>query len=274
MAANTKPTLVIIHGGWHTPASYKALTESLQSEGYEVHCPLLPSTEDVRPPTADLYSDTYYVRGYVECLLQEGRTVVAVMHSYGGHVGSNALYDLGVDKRAVKGLKGGISHLIYLSGYAVPEGEPTLKTVEDEGDQDFMDIAFPQTDKDKGDEKTRFPADPYGYVVGAAPEGADVEAYVKTWVKWNGECMYQPSTHAAWREMPVSYIFTTKDSTVPIGYQQGFVEKMKQNGRKMEHTIEIASGHCANFTATQEVVDAIVKITSSSGKTATDKGEE
>lgn len=42
-----KPTLVIVHGGWHVPESYKKLVVALERAGYEVHCPRLPSTNQV-----------------------------------------------------------------------------------------------------------------------------------------------------------------------------------------------------------------------------------
>ena len=43
----TKPTLVIIPGGWHVPETYEKLITALEKEGYEVHCPRLPSTNQV-----------------------------------------------------------------------------------------------------------------------------------------------------------------------------------------------------------------------------------
>jgi len=46
-----KPTLVIIHGGWHVPESYEKLVVALEKAGYEVHCPRLPSTNQVCPRT-------------------------------------------------------------------------------------------------------------------------------------------------------------------------------------------------------------------------------
>lgn len=122
MTANAKPTILIVHGGWHVPESYEKLTSALESAGYEVHVPRLPSTNDVRPPNADLSTDTVLVRSYAESLVRAGRTVVAIAHSYGGQVTSNSLYGLGIETRSAKGLKGGVSHLIYMTGYAVPEG--------------------------------------------------------------------------------------------------------------------------------------------------------
>jgi alpha-beta hydrolase superfamily lysophospholipase len=46
--AATKPTLVLVHGGWHVPESYEKLITALEKAGYEVHCPRLPTTNQVR----------------------------------------------------------------------------------------------------------------------------------------------------------------------------------------------------------------------------------
>lgn len=72
------------------------------------------------PPNADQSSDTTLIRSYVESLVRAGRTVIAIGHSYGGQVYSNALHGLGVEARSSKGLRGGVSNLIYLVGYALP----------------------------------------------------------------------------------------------------------------------------------------------------------
>ncbi|RYO91359.1 hypothetical protein DL763_005033 [Monosporascus cannonballus] len=81
IASCTKPTIVIAHGDWHVPASYKRLATALESAGYEVHVLRLPSVNQARPPNADLSTDTEFMRSYVESLARAGHTVVALLHS-------------------------------------------------------------------------------------------------------------------------------------------------------------------------------------------------
>ena len=45
-----KPTIVLVHGGWHVPESYEKLITALEKAGYEVHCPRLPTTNQVYAP--------------------------------------------------------------------------------------------------------------------------------------------------------------------------------------------------------------------------------
>ncbi|KAF2692027.1 alpha/beta-hydrolase, partial [Lentithecium fluviatile CBS 122367] len=248
----TKPTLVIVSGAWHVPESYTKFTEALTTAGYHVHVPRLQSMNQDRPPTADLGSDTAFIRSYVQNLVGSGHQVVAIMHSYGGQVGTNALYGLGSGQPH---LSGGVSHLIYMAAFAQPEGWSMVDKVEEFGQGDLIPLAF-----DFADDKTVVSRDAKGLLVGntTLPE-AEVDAYVQTLVRWNGQCMYDRIERTAWKDIPVSYIQTTLDMTVPFDYQKSMVELMRKAGREVK-TFEVATGHCPNLTGTSEVVDAIKKI--------------
>jgi hypothetical protein len=55
---------------------------------------------------------------------------------------------------------------------------------------------------------------------------AEVDVYVTTLVRWNGTCMSQPlGEYAAWRDIPVMYLHTTRDLDVPMDYQETFVNR-------------------------------------------------
>ena len=98
-----------------------------------------------RPPKADLTTDTALIREYVENLIKAGQTVIAIiiiMHSYGGQVGTNALYDLGVGSRAQKSMTGGVSHLIYMCSFALPEGGSMIAKVREFGNEDLLPQVF------------------------------------------------------------------------------------------------------------------------------------
>ncbi|TRX91641.1 hypothetical protein FHL15_007423 [Xylaria flabelliformis] len=254
MVNEAKPTLFIVHGGWHVPESYKKLTGALESRGYEVHLPRLPSANGTRPPNADLFTDSLLVRNYVESLVQAGRTVVVIMHSYGGQVGSNALCGLGLQARAKQFLPGGISHLIYMTAYAVPEGSAMMDKVKEFGNMDLVPLVF-----DFADDDSCLFRDPKGLMVGHGAEKSEVDAYVNTFVRWNGKSMYQATEHAAWRDIPVSYIYTTADMTVPLAYQQNIVKGLEKAGCKVQ-TFELETGHCPNLTATEDVVQIVEKV--------------
>ncbi|KAL7628403.1 hypothetical protein AAE478_002605 [Parahypoxylon ruwenzoriense] len=247
----TKPTIVLIHGGWHVPDSYSKLVNALRTIGYEVHVPRLPSVNESRPPNTDLSTDTGLVRSYVESLVEAGRTVIAIMHSYGGQVGTNSLCGLSRAARSQKGLSGGVSRLVYMSAFALPEGGSMISIVKHFGHESLMPVAF-----DFSEDDSCLSRDPKTLLVGEGAEPAELETYLSSMVRWNGKCMYQEISRCAWREIPVTYIYTTKDMTVPLDYQKFMVEKMQAEGREVQ-TVELETGHCPNLTMTKELVAAV-----------------
>ncbi|KAF2713005.1 alpha/beta-hydrolase [Pleomassaria siparia CBS 279.74] len=252
--ASPKPTIVIVSGGWHVPDSYSKLTNALNSAGYEVFVPQLPSMNGARPPNANLETDTDAIRSFVENLVNKGHNVAALMHSYGGQVGTNALYGLGKGGSAGAG---GVSQLIYMTAFAQAEGWSMIDKVEEFGQGNLIPLAF-----DFADDKTVVSRDPKTLLVGntTLPD-AEVDAYVNNLVRWNGQSMYDRIRKTAWREIPVSYIYTTQDMTVPFDYQRSMVEVMRKAGQKVR-TFEVETGHCPNFSATSDVVNAVKEILS------------
>lgn len=254
----SKPVLVLVHGGWHTPSTYSKFTSALKDEGYEVHVPPLPSMNGARPPNTDLATDTALVRGYVESLLDAGRTIIAIMHSYGGQVGTNALHGLGLKSRAQreKPLPGGVAHLIYMCAFALPEGGSMVGKVKEFGHEHLLPLAF-----DFADDDSCVDRDPKTLLVGPGIDDSEADAYISSMVRWNGKCMHQEVQHYAWRDIPVTYIYTSQDMTVPLDYQKSMVDRMKAEGQEV-HTFELETGHCPNLTKTGEVVKIINEIVS------------
>lgn len=66
------------------------------------------------------------MRRYAQKLVDAGRRVVAVMHSYGGQVGTDSLSGLGWNTRSEQGLPGGVSDLLYVTAFALPKGGSSM----------------------------------------------------------------------------------------------------------------------------------------------------
>ncbi|KAH7394440.1 hypothetical protein BKA66DRAFT_438788 [Pyrenochaeta sp. MPI-SDFR-AT-0127] len=105
-------------------------------------------------------------------------------------------------------------------------------------------------------------------LIGAESNISDIECeeYLSTLVRWNGQCIYQPLTteRAAWRDIPVTYIYTTKDLTVPLNYQKWFVEEMRKEGVGVQ-TATLEVGHCPNLTAADEVTKIVEDVVNLKG---------
>ena len=110
------------------------------------------------------------------------------------------------------------------------------------GNMDLMPIAFGFAADD-----TCVSNDPRRLLVSPSDLTSDeVDKFLATFVRWNGKCMYLPSRHAVWREIPVAYIYCTEYLNVPITYQKSIVENMEKAGRPVQ-TFELATGHCAHL---------------------------
>ncbi|XDG05474.1 hypothetical protein ABKA04_005089 [Annulohypoxylon sp. FPYF3050] len=205
--ASKKPTVVIVHGAWHVPECYDKLVATLQSADYEVYVPHLSSTNGTRPPDGDLVTDTALVRSHVKSLVDAGHTVIALLHSYGGQVGTNALHGLSYQARMNKGLTGGVSHLIYICAFILPEGWSTL----DQGRSRGIEIVkATQLKLIFDNEGYCTMADPRGQLINNVKDDAEAVAYISKLVPWSAKCMTQPLTHCAWKDIPVTYIHLLK----------------------------------------------------------------
>jgi pimeloyl-ACP methyl ester carboxylesterase len=255
--ATEKPTLLLIGGGWHTPHSYSKLTAQLESAGFDVHVPALPTVDAAQPPKADLYIDSAHVRSVAQELADNGREFIVLMHSYGGQVGTNALHGLGLEKRKQDGKTGGISNLIYMTASASLEGKSMVDTVKHFGHLDLMPMAM-----DFADDMSCLCRDPKMLLVGETDlPTAEVDEYLATFVRWNGQTMHQPlnTPRAPWRDIPVTYIYTMKDMLLPYDYQKFSVDGMAKEGVEAQ-IATLETGHCPNFTTAKEVADIVLKV--------------
>ena len=94
------PTIVLVHGAFADAASFAPVTRILLDAGYTVRVPAVPNRS--------LLGDSAYIRSVVEQI--EG-PVLLVGHSYGGAV------------ITVAGAAENVVGLVYVSGYALDEGE-------------------------------------------------------------------------------------------------------------------------------------------------------
>ncbi|KAI3395442.1 hypothetical protein diail_1305 [Diaporthe ilicicola] len=255
--APTKPTILLVQGAWHSPSSYAKLSEALRASGYEVHVPRITSVDGSSPPEGDLETDTALIRSVAEKLIEDGRTVVALMHSYGGQVGTNALHGLGARTREKQGLTGGISHLIYLCAFILPEGWSTYAQAEAIGISQDLDGQLKLTFQEDGN---CIMADPRGQLLNNLSDETEAAAYISTLGPWSLKCMTQPLSHCAWKEIPVTYIHTAMDKTVVLSSQQLMVKRIRENGLEDLKIVTLDTDHCPHLTATDDVVGVVKKL--------------
>ncbi|EME40511.1 hypothetical protein DOTSEDRAFT_157259 [Dothistroma septosporum NZE10] len=129
--SSMKPTLLLLHGAFTTPAAWDFLNPYLEKAGYPTERATYLSTNPPDPLEATVSRDTQHVRSKFLCPLveHEGKDVVLVVHSYGGVVGAGAAYGFSKTDRVAQKLAGGVIGLIYVAGNIVPEGQSEFDTV-------------------------------------------------------------------------------------------------------------------------------------------------
>ncbi|KAI1121409.1 hypothetical protein F5Y10DRAFT_288492 [Nemania abortiva] len=127
MAAETKcaPTIFFVPGAWHDPWVFDRVRSVLSARKFETETSSLASVGAVDPGVG-LFHDVARIRSALISLIDEGKEVVAIAHSYGGIVTSNAVEGLGIEQRAAQALSGGIVMILYLAAFAIPAGTTAL----------------------------------------------------------------------------------------------------------------------------------------------------
>jgi pimeloyl-ACP methyl ester carboxylesterase len=97
----SRPTVVLVHGGFADASSWNAVVERLQAEGVQVTAPA--------NPLRGISIDSAYIASFLD---QIPGPVLAVGHSYGGAVITNAATDAD-----------NVVGLVYVAAFAPDEGE-------------------------------------------------------------------------------------------------------------------------------------------------------
>jgi pimeloyl-ACP methyl ester carboxylesterase len=251
-----KPTFVCVPGAWHTPSAYGALQTILKSHGYEYILISLPSV-GCKPVTYDFSEDVAIIRKTITDLVDEGKDVIPVLHSYGGMPGSQALEGLGKDERNSRGLAGGVVRLVYVMAMMLPEGaQPSPRgTLENmlpfmKADLEVRPLVIPVSPKIS----LLINSKQTGIVTVSAEDALSVfynDISPETAQKLASELQPQSIgvfwstiTYAPWRKIPTTYVLLENDQSFTMGYAEYLLGIAKSTD---DHKIDILekydSGH-------------------------------
>ena len=123
--------MLIVPGCFQLPVVYDALKLRLESLGYPTVYASLPTCGDAGDtsfPSLTLLDDAKAVQKILEQLVErDQKTVMVVMHSYGGLVGSEAIREsMSHIKRRKAGLIGGVIRLFFICAFLLDPGQSVL----------------------------------------------------------------------------------------------------------------------------------------------------
>ncbi|KAL4814655.1 Alpha/beta hydrolase fold-1 [Aspergillus spinulosporus] len=215
-----EPIFVFIPGAWHTPDTFDRLRNLMAEQGLESVAIANPSVSAQPPngvrPTNGLHFDIKHTKAALQKLVDDGREVVVVMHSYGGAVGASAMEGLGYAQRSQAGLRGGVIMAVWMTAFVAHKGESMLDLF---GGDWGPCVRFKNDD---GyiytlNESTVFYSDL------AREEQQKCIALLKPQpiVSFTEPALYEP-----WHEIPCMYIFCDKDLGIPLAAQEAFAKRL------------------------------------------------
>jgi pimeloyl-ACP methyl ester carboxylesterase len=228
----SSPTVVLVHGAFADASSFAQVTPELLGDGLSVVAPAVPNRT--------LSGDAAYVASVIR---QIDGPVVLVGHSYGGAV------------ITVAGVEDNVKALVYLSAYALDEGESLGE----------LQGKFPDSPLASALVYTTFPID------GSTETGTDVSVDVDKFPDiFAGDvdpdlarvlavsqrplaaaAFSEAASVAAWKSKPAWGSVASQDRTI-----NPEVERFGYSRAKMT-TIEIESSHLVMLSHPKEVTDLI-----------------
>lgn len=193
-----------------------------------------------------LKDDADVVEVAIRKLVDEGRTVIVVMHSYGGLVGGEAVSeDLTLKSRQTRGLTGGVAKLFYCAAFVMPKGQSIASAVGDSPDHDTWDGRF----------KMR---DPQSTMYNDLP--AEEAAYwTERVVPQSGAVMGTLIERCAYTYVPSTYVVCTGDRALPPQVQEMFAQLAGATS-----VCKIEAGHSPMLSKPEEIMalieDAVMSV--------------
>ena len=199
------PTIVLVHGAFADSASWAPVTRLLLDKGYTVRVPAVPNRS--------LLGDAEYIRSVVEHI--DGPVILAG-HSYGGAV------------ITVAGVAENVVGLVYVSGYALEEGESLGQLQGGFPDSDLAQhlvyTPFPVEGAEDGtDVSVEIAAFPDVFAAGVSRETTEVLAVSQRPLA--ALAFGEAAPVAAWKTKPAWGIVSSADHTINpdverFGYQR------------------------------------------------------
>jgi pimeloyl-ACP methyl ester carboxylesterase len=130
MSPANLPVIVLVPGAFGTPEGFKRLLPHLIKAGYSTHPGSYPSCNPSDAAKVSSSQDIAFLRDNILLpLLDQGKDVVIIAHSYGGVVAGGAAKELAKETRRAQGQHTGVIGLIYVAGNITLDGESLFTAV-------------------------------------------------------------------------------------------------------------------------------------------------
>jgi pimeloyl-ACP methyl ester carboxylesterase len=232
--STTSPTVVLVHGAFADASSWNGVIERLQGKGVQVTAPA--------NPLRGISSDSAYIASVFD---ETPGPVLAVGHSYGGAVISNAA----AQAKNVVGL-------VFVAAFAPEEGERLGETEGNSKDSILNSVLVPlhYPVANGGEPRTEFAIDPDNFRDAfAADVPAEQTALMAATQRPVSELGFsEPTTAAAWKNLPSWAVVATGDKAAGTDVIRSMAERAGAN------ITEVAGSHVIMISQPQVVADVIL----------------
>jgi pimeloyl-ACP methyl ester carboxylesterase len=230
----SRPTVVLVHGAFADASGWNDVVEQLQAEGVQVTAPA--------NPLRGISIDSAYIASLLD---QIPGPVIAVGHSYGGAVISNAA------ARADN-----VVGLVYVAAFAPDEGE-TLGGIEQDSKDSVLTSALVQLQYPTGEGSetaVEFAIDPAQFHDAfAADLPAEQTAVMAATQRPIAELAFStPSGAPAWKNLPSWAVVATGDKAAGADVTRSMAE------RAGAEITEVEGSHVIMMSQPQVVTDVIL----------------
>ncbi|WP_341363502.1 alpha/beta hydrolase [Thalassospira sp. SN3W] len=232
-AANTKPTILLVHGAFAASDSWDGVAPILQDEGYRVI--------SVANPLRSVSGDAAYTRSLIDSIPGE---VVLVGHSYGGPVISNAATGAA-----------NVKALVYVASFAPEKGE-TIAELAGKfpggtlGEALAAPVPLGNGVNDLYIDPAKFHAQ---FAADVPADKARLMAIAQRPV--TDFALNEPSGDIAWKDVPSYHIYGTADKNIP----PAAMEFMAKRANSQETVVIDGASHVVMVSHPKEVADLILK---------------
>jgi pimeloyl-ACP methyl ester carboxylesterase len=226
------PTVVLVHGAFADSSSWNGVIERLQAKGVPVKA--------VAVPLRGLTIDSAYVAGVFG---ETAGPVVAVGHSYGGAVISNAAKD-------AKNVVG----LVFVAAFAPDEGERLGEVTPTSKDAVLGDALVPQHYSSGGVSAVEFAIDPEKFHQAFAADLPEEQTAVMAVTQRPiAELAFsEAATAPAWKDLPSWTVVATRDKAAGTDLVRSMAERAGAN------ITEIDGSHVIMVSQPEAVTDVIL----------------
>lgn len=277
---SAKPTIVLIPGSYSPVTFHTEFKYRLSNAGFDVYMDDLPSASGAPPlPPADLAADATHFRNIISNLVNQGKSVTVLAHSYGGLVARETATGakLGEQYRRTQGQQGGINRIIYISPMFTIPPDTSMQFFPKQADKlpwvtaNITDLVDPDTEG--GPQYLRQnPIKAAPFFFNDLPEAEAIKWTVRmsmqTMVSWLSP------THELdddTKKIPVSFVKCLKDAVFPIVFQDEMIGILKGESESvgLEGDVdvrEIDSAHFPSVTRPDELARLVKDIVLQDGK--------